>query len=179
MQRKRIQAKKKPPKRTKSKTISKKPPVSLSEMVLNWIIIILAALVLLFFSSLIWKIFSNKNSLSQEQILPPEQTEIVRIEVLNGCGENGIAAQFTDHLRDQGFDVVNTDNYRNYDVDSSFVIDRRSMRQVYGNSLAQSLGISLNRVEPILSDEMALEATLVLGKDYQSLKGFTVPATNR
>ena len=102
-----------------------------------------------------------------------EQTEniqqIIRIEVLNGCGEKGIAAIFTDYLRAQSFDVVNTDNYRNFEVDSSFVIDRLSLERIYGNRLAESLGITLNRVEPILSEEMALEATLVLGKDYQSL----------
>lgn len=182
MQRKRIQRKRQPPKRTKSKKPGKKPPVSFSEMFLNWIIIVLAGVILVFFISLIGKVFSNTDFLSHEESAGTEQTEkvqqIIRIEVLNGCGEQGIAAIFTDYLRAQSFDVVNTDNYRNFEVDSSFVIDRLSLQRIYGNRLAESLGITLNRVEPILSEEMALEATLVLGKDYQSLTGFSVSETD-
>ena len=176
MQRRRVQQKRKPSKKTISKKIGKKPPVSFSEMLLNWIIIILAGVVLVFFISLILKLFSNYDFLSHEELSNSEQTEkvqkIIRIEVLNGCGDKGIAAKFTDYLRARSFDVVNTGNYRNFEVDSSFVIDRRSLQRNYGNRLAESLGITHNRVEPILSEEMALEATLVLGKDYQSLRGW-------
>lgn len=146
-------------------------------MVLNWVIIILAVVILGFFASMIWRVFMNREPAqsSPEAVTESAESvqETIRIEVLNGCGERGIAAKFTDYLRSEGFDVVNTGNYRNFDVDSSFVIDRRSMRNLYGTRLASSLGISSHRVEPILSEEMSLEATLVLGKDYQNLQGYT------
>jgi len=126
---------------------------------------------------MVYKIISNKKSDSTEDKPPSEQQEqvqtVIRIEVLNGCGERGVAAKFTDYLRSQNFDVVNTGNYRSFDVDSSFVIDRGSMQKVNGTRLAESLGISLNRVNPVLSEELNLEATLVLGKDYKSLTGYS------
>ncbi len=147
-----------------------------SEMVLNWVIIILAVVILGFFASMIRRVFMNRETVQtpSEQVTQPAESvqKIIRIEVLNGCGKRGIAAKFTDYLRSQGFDVVNTDNYRNFDVDSSFVIDRRSMQKIYGDRLVKSLGISSHRVEAVLSEEMSLEATLVLGKDYQSLRGY-------
>lgn len=155
----------------------KKAPVPFSEMVLNWVIGILAVVVLVFFISMVYRIFVNKKSDSAGETPITEQQEqiqtIIRIEVLNGCGERGVAAKFTDYLRSQNFDVVNTGNYRSFDVDSSFVIDRGSMQKVNGKRLAESLGISLDRVEPILSEEMDLEATLVLGKDYKTLTGYS------
>ena len=176
MQRKRVQPRKKTVKRTTRKKVSKKPPVPFSEKVLNWVIIILAVVILVFLGSMLWRVFfSNKNVVEEEK--PPQEQvetvqEIIRLKVLNGCGVKGVAGQFTDYLRSQGFDVVNTGNYRNFEVDSSFVIDRRSMRLNYGTRVAESLGIDSSRVQRILSEELNLEVTLVLGKDYQSLNGF-------
>lgn len=142
---------------------------------MNWIIAVLAAVVIVFLLSLVWRIvLHNRGTRTESEPFTQRSEplrEIVRVEVLNGCGVGGIAAKFTDYLRDQGFDVVNTDNYRNFDVDSSFIIDRRSMRRIYGNKLAETLGISPHRVEPILNEALELEATLVVGKDYRSLKG--------
>lgn len=176
MQRKRVQPTKKPVKRPTRKKTTKKPPVPFSEMVINWVIIILAVVILVFFASMLWKMFyGNKEKTVHEPSAqePVEAVqEIIHLEVLNGCGVKGVAGQFTDYLRSQGFDVVNTGNYRNFDVDSSFVIDRRSMRLNYGKRIAESLGIKSNRVNRILSEELDLEATLVLGKDYRSLAGF-------
>ena len=181
MQRKKVQLKRRPTSRPTSKKTVKKGPVPFSEMVLNSVIILLAVVVLVFFLSMVYRIFSKSKPESTEEITPIEQQEtvqeIIRIEVLNGCGVRGVAATFTDYLRTQGFDVVNTDNYRNFDVDSSFVIDRRSMRKVNGIKLAKSLGISMHRVEPVLSEDMAIEATLVLGKDYKFLTGYSESGT--
>ena len=104
------------------------------------------------------------------------EQKAIRIEVLNGCGVKGVAAKFRDYLRAKGFDVVNTDNYRSFDVDSSFVIDRVSIKSKYGLKIAEALGIPQRNVKPILSDELSIESTVVLGKDYSSLKGLSEPA---
>jgi hypothetical protein len=177
VQRKRIQSQPRRPKNTTRKSSSKKPPVALSEMVLNWVIVILAGVILVFLASTIWRVFVDKSNRPEAET-PTEQTEavqeVIRVEVLNGCGESGIAGLFTDYLRSQGFDVVNTGNYSGgFNVDSSFVLDRRSMRKTYGDRVAESLGIRLGRVKPVLSEEMDLEATLVLGKDCHSLNGYS------
>ncbi len=157
---------------------SSKPPVAFAEMVLNWIIIILAMVILLFLASLVFKFLAGKKSppvAVVPAVVQPVETlrAVPRVEVLNGCGVKGIAAQFSDYLRGRGFDVVNTDNYRTSNVEFSFIVDRVSPNSTYGKKLAVELGISLQRVQTLISEELDLEATLVLGKDYRSLTGYS------
>ena len=45
-----------------------------------------------------------------EQISPIRRN--LQIEILNGCGINGIAKIFAEYLRQEGYDVINTDNYK-------------------------------------------------------------------
>ena len=177
MQRKRIQPQRQSGQKSPRQR-SSKPPVSFAEMVLNWIIIILAGVILVFLVSLVYKFFTGRTSAPPpvvKQVSPPIETlrEVPRVEVLNGCGVQGVAARFTDYLRSRGFDVVNTDNYRTSNVDSSFIVDRSSPNSSYGKHLAAVLGISLQRVQTIVSEELDLEATVVLGRDYRALIGYS------
>jgi len=156
----------------KSKT---KPHLSLEKLLLNWIIVFLIILILGFGASIIWKygFATNENLFTQESAVKQNETQRIRVEVLNGCGVKGLASKFTDYLRTQGFDVVITENYQSFDVDSSFVIDRISLKSGNAYRLARSLGISSKLVNAILSDDLAVEASIVLGKDYAKLKGYT------
>ena len=99
--------------------------------------------------------------------------KIIRVQVLNGCGVRGIADHFADFLREQQFDVVEIGNYRSFNVDSSFILDRSVLNMVYGKKLAAVLGISLTRVQPKINSDLQLEATLIIGKDFRSLKGYS------
>lgn len=99
---------------------------------------------------------------------------IIRVQVLNGCGVRGIADHFADFLREQDFDVVEINNYRSFNVDSSLVLDRSSLKMVYGKRLAKVLGISFNRVQPKINPDLQLEATVIIGKDFRSLKGYSI-----
>ncbi len=175
MKRRRVQPKRRTGKKPSRKRVSK-PPVSFSEMILNWVIIILVVVILGFLASVAWRFFFAKKEAVPVVQAPVQQAEILRdpprIEVLNGCGVSGVARKFTGYLRSKGFDVVKTENYRSFNVDSSFVLDRRSLKKLYGDRVAKALGIPLSRVQPLLSDDLDLEATLVLGKDYKKLKGY-------
>ena len=87
-----------------------------------------------------------------------------RVEVLNGSGRAGLARAATDRLRTDGFDVVFIGN-----ADSAYtrsiVLDRVGKIDV-----AQALGTALNiaRVETQIDSALLLEATVVLGKDWQA-----------
>ncbi|MCD6166403.1 LytR C-terminal domain-containing protein [bacterium] len=98
--------------------------------------------------------------------------KIIRVQVLNGCGVRGIADRFADVLRRQNFDVVDINNYRSFNVDSSLVLDRSSLNMMYGKKLAKVLGIPFNRVQPKINPDLQLEATVIIGKDFRSLKGY-------
>lgn len=177
MQRKRIQPARRKKTGGNSKKKVAKSPASLAEQLLNWLIGALIVLILAFVASLAWRFFAATDSpiFTPGTAGSPEETPLrqVRIEVLNGCGVTGLASRFTDYLRAEGYDVVVTDNYRNFNVDSSFVIDRISMDSENAIRIARSLGIESRRVESIVSDELVVEATLVLGRDYSSLKGYS------
>ena len=48
----------------------------------------------------------------------------IQIEILNGCGEPGIAAKFSDLLRNIRVDVVRSENADHFDYDKTILIQR-------------------------------------------------------
>lgn len=97
-----------------------------------------------------------------------EETLPLQIEVLNGCGVTGIANQFTEYLRGQGFDVVKTDNYESFNVIKTVVIDRRGSKK-NGLKVAQALGMGEERVLQEVNEAYLLDATVILGMDFRQL----------
>jgi hypothetical protein len=90
----------------------------------------------------------------------------VSLEVLNGAGDPGAAAAYSDRLRDMGFDVKTFGNARNFGQTRTEVIDR-SRRDGAAQAIADSLGGIPVRVE--LSPQLYLDATLVLGEDWRDV----------
>lgn len=91
------------------------------------------------------------------------------MEVLNGCGVNGIAERFTDYLRERNFDVVNTGNYTSFSIDESLVIDRIG-NIANAEKVASHLGIVQDRVITQKNEDYFLDVSLIVGKDYFKLK---------
>ncbi len=94
-----------------------------------------------------------------------------QVEVLNGCGVNKIAHTTSRYLRKQGFDVVYFGNYKRRDVDKSLVISRTGHMEI-ARKLAEVLGIPPERTKKELNPSKQLEASVILGKDYKTLKPF-------
>lgn len=99
---------------------------------------------------------------------PALVSEVIQLEVLNGCGVPGIATRYTGSLREFGFDVVETGNFDHFEVDNSIVISRSGNLE-NAQRVAQALGISENRVIREQSPEFYLDVTLVIGADFESL----------
>ncbi len=93
---------------------------------------------------------------------------IIQIEVLNGCGVSGLANQFTSALRKNGFDVVETGNFENFDLEETIVI-ARTFDKENAQRVAEALGIADQNIIIEASDDFYLDATVVIGSDYQSL----------
>lgn len=93
---------------------------------------------------------------------------IIQIEVLNGCGVSGLANQFTYALRKNGFDVVETGNFENFDLEETVVI-ARTFNKENAQRVAKALGIEQQNIIIEASDDFYLDATVVIGSDYQSL----------
>jgi hypothetical protein len=107
------------------------------------------------------------NSAANDQVA----SDIIQVEVLNGCGIGGVADRFTDFLRANNFDVVNVGNYVSFDVDECLVIDRSgNMANAY--KVAKSLGIKNENVIQQLNKDYFLDVSIVIGRDYFNLAPF-------
>jgi len=98
-----------------------------------------------------------------------ETVEIIQIDVLNGCGVSGIAGTFTSYLRSRGYDVVEIGNYRTFDIPESLIIDRVGNLE-NAKKVAYALGIKESNVIQQINLDYFLDATVVIGKDFEKLR---------
>ncbi len=134
----------------------------------NLLIVILSVLVVYMSYSMYLKLFGDSESLNTnlEEGVP---SDIIQVEVLNGCGVNGIADTFTDFLRKNKFDVVNTDNYKSFNELNTMVIDRIG-NIANAKKVAESLGIPEASYFSQINNNYFVDVTVIIGKDYHKLK---------
>lgn len=147
--------------------MSKKQPES-HTFSLNAIIGFLSVLLFILVIALVTRFFypriQNQRATAPSRLI----SNVIQIEVLNGCGVPGLADRFTTKLREYGFDVVETGNFENFDMRKTIVIARNKDRQ---NALriARALGIEEENVLIEESPDFYLDATLVIGANYENL----------
>lgn len=137
-------------------------------LLFNIIIFLLAAVIIYMSYSLFIK-FSGGSR--EKYVQSGEQTpsEIIQVEVLNGCGVGGVGERFTDFMRNNGFDVVNMGNYISYDVNETLIIDRiGNMANAY--KVAKALGVKNENVIQQLNSDYFLDVSIVIGRDYYNLQ---------
>ncbi len=98
----------------------------------------------------------------------PTLEDRIRVEVLNGGGIQGVAAQATEVLRDRGFDVVYFGNESSFGRDSSVIVDR-TMRSGALDSVSRSLDIAATRIDP--DSARLVDITVLLGTDWAPESG--------
>jgi len=101
---------------------------------------------------------------------------LVRLQVLNGCGESGLASRMSDYLdsyadQDLQIRVVDTDDFDTRPVHRSFIISREEDRTA-ARLLARRLGLNEAEViyKAIENNYRQVSATLVLGTDYEAVR---------
>lgn len=99
--------------------------------------------------------------------------EIIQVDVLNGGGLQGAASTCTAYLRARGFDVVEMRNYKTSDVEESLVIDRAGNLK-NAEKVAYALGISKKNIVQQLNHDYYVDVSIVIGKDFRSLKPSTL-----
>lgn len=144
----------------------KSPFGSFQNLLLNISIIILSIIVLYLGYSLLDK--ANVFGADDENDDLSKQKKPLQVEVLNGCGVPGIADQVTDLLRRKNFDVVNTGNYRTFNIDDSIIIDRVGNIK-NAKYLAKVIGMDERKVIEQKNKNYFLDVTLIIGKDYKQL----------
>ncbi len=99
----------------------------------------------------------------------PPLTGRIQVEILNGCGVPGLADRLMKYLRERGIDVVSTGNYVNFDVLTTKILDRSDNRERVVK-VAELIGLPTEHILLRKNQNLQLDATIVLGKDYKSLK---------
>lgn len=137
----------------------------------NLLLNLAIALLIVFIGLQLYGIFSQRTS--PAVVSPKKENDTahvsMQINVMNGCGISGVGNTMTKFCRHLGYDVVEMGNYKTFDVEHSIVIDR-SGNMNDAHHLATSLGIERKNVVQQFSNDQMVSATVVIGKDFKSLK---------
>ncbi len=97
--------------------------------------------------------------------------DIIQVEVRNGCGVTGIAAEATTFLRKNGFDVVEVGDHSSFDEAHTLIIDRVGDLEA-AKKVARVMGVAENYVRQEIRPDYFLDVSIILGRDYASLRAF-------
>lgn len=139
-----------------------------SSLLLNTAIGFLGFLLFILVFSLIARVLFPRISSDRIEQDPALISNVIQLEVLNGCGVPGLATNYTSTLRGYGFDVVETGNFDHFNMEKSVVIARSNQTE-NAMRVARALGIEEEHVLREVSGEFYLDVTLVLGADYNTL----------
>lgn len=139
-----------------------------TSLLLNSAIGFLGFLLVILLLSLITRILYPRITSDRIQQDPALVSNVIQLEVLNGCGIPGLATEYTGTLRGYGFDVVETGNFDHFNMEKSVVI-ARSNHTENAERVARALGIDEEQILREVSGEFYLDVTLILGADYETL----------
>lgn len=131
---------------------------------IGFLSILLIVLLVALSTRIIYPRIFNQRAEAKSQLI----SEIIQIEVLNGCGIAGIANAYTGVLRSNGFDVVETGNFDHFDLKETIVISRSGVLD-NARRVATALGIKEINVIREESPDYFLDVTVVIGHDYEQL----------
>ncbi len=119
--------------------------------------------------------FGRSEAQAQEFVLEENSTairEIYDVEILNGCGEHGLAAKMRQYLIAHHFDVVGTGNHDNFNVAETRIIDRKG-NDIAAKRIASILGIDPQKIVRDLNPSRQVDVSVIIGKDYNNIEPFT------
>jgi hypothetical protein len=131
----------------------------LSSWLINALIIAASCAVVLF--AIRWK-QTSQNTIAA----PVDGLPAVKVQILNGCGEAGLAQKLRDYLMKFQVDIRESEN-AGYVMSETVVLDRINQRPK-AVKIAQLLNIPLDHV--IRQDNKTLvdiDVTVIIGKDYK------------
>ncbi len=96
--------------------------------------------------------------------------KIIQIEVLNGCGDKGVADLYANYLRNNNYDVIDYKNAENFDYNASKIIVHNNNLAV--ENVAELFQIDSKNVDYLFNENIFYDMTLIVGKDYKQLESF-------
>tara|TARA_B100001094_G_scaffold35592_1_gene29618 strand:- start:3451 stop:3936 length:486 start_codon:yes stop_codon:yes gene_type:complete len=96
--------------------------------------------------------------------------KIIQIEVLNGCGDKGVADLYANYLRGNNYDVIDYKNADNFDYNASKIIVHNNNLAV--ENVAELFDINSKNVDYLFNENIFYDMTLIVGRDYKQLESF-------
>ena len=101
-------------------------------------------------------------NLRSQEVLRDENI-VIRLEILNGTGNPGLARRTAELYRSYGFDVVTVGNTEREGVEETIVVDRVG-NEIFASRTAEIIRASL--IDLQLEGQAGVDVTIVLGEDF-------------
>ena len=95
----------------------------------------------------------------------------IMVEIWNGCGIPKLARMYTNYLRFEGIDVLDSKNADHFDYNETKILHHRGEIE-RALELANIMMIDNNRIIEDKNETLFFDLTLILGKDYINLPSY-------
>ena len=153
---------------------------NLKTFVLNVTLGILAVLVFGFLTSGFNRIFFNSginadyldlSTLLTKTSYEKKTGHKIQIEIWNGCGISNLAVMYTDFLRNEGLDVLDSKNADHFNyLETTILHHRGEINRAL--VLADILKIDESSIVDDKNENLFYDMTLIIGKDYIDLPSY-------
>ena len=153
---------------------------NLKRLTANLTLVILTVLVFGFLGSGINQIFSNSGidvdypNLSTLLTKTPYEKKTghkIQVEIWNGCGISNLAMMYTDFLRNEGLDVLDSKNADHFNyLETTILHHRGDINRAL--VLADILHINHSNIVGDKNENLFYDLTLIIGKDYTDLPSY-------
>tara|TARA_B100001094_G_C17548562_1_gene492576 strand:- start:144 stop:524 length:381 start_codon:yes stop_codon:yes gene_type:complete len=114
--------------------------------------------------------FNNNSTNTTSNYIDLENNTTIKaeVEILNGCGESGIANLYSNFLIKKGFDVIDRRNADNFEYLNTTIIVHKKDKLNVAKNLANIL-----KIKTVTVDERGIwDLSLIIGRDYKNLESF-------
>tara|TARA_Y100001960_G_scaffold211876_1_gene221135 strand:+ start:199 stop:711 length:513 start_codon:yes stop_codon:yes gene_type:complete len=98
--------------------------------------------------------------------------EKVQIQVLNGCGEKGVAQLYTNFLRYSGYDVIEYGNAKNFDFKNTKIKIHNKEHEFFETEIINLLKIKPSDIEYNYAKNIFFDMTIIIGQDFKNLSSY-------
>ena len=153
---------------------------NLKAMVSNVTLGILAVLVFGFLLSGIKRIFFNSgfdanypdlSTLLTKTSFEKKTGHKIQLEIWNGCGISNLALMYTDFLRSEGLDVMDSKNADHFNYIKTTILHHRGDNN-RALAVAKILQLESSNIIEDKDENLFYDLTLIIGKDYRDLPSY-------
>ena len=115
--------------------------------------------------------FEDLSLLRTKSIYEQKTNQIIKMEILNGCGDSGVASRYTKFLMSLGYDVLDNSNASSFNYEKS-IIKLHTANRDMAKEIAKAMGIEEESIAEELNPNLTFDVSLILGKDYKKLESY-------